>query len=208
MPPSEFNRYVNMASLELLTQGFNVYQITQRITDDIRKFIVTEKLPIDEYGKVGYPQDYIYFLALRTYKQKEYDEMKENCNGTDVNYADIPQVNIKLIDNDKLGDRMSSELLRPSIDYPIGTMYSDYIQIYPTTLGMVQIDYLRKPQKAMWGYTTNISGLPVYNAATSTNLDWHDSVENKIIMKVCKYFGIEVRDVELSNTMAQTEKEN
>jgi len=208
LPPNEFNRYVNMASLELLTQWFNVYQNTQRITDDIRRFIVTDKLPIDDYGRVEYPDDYIYFIALRTYNQKEYDEIKENCNGTAVDYANISQVGVKLIDNDKLGNRMSSDLLRPTIEYPVGTMYSDYIQIYPTMLGMVQLDYLKKPQQAKWGYVTDVSGLPIYNAATSVDLDWHDSVGNKIIMKVCKYFGIEVRDAELTNAIAQTDKEN
>lgn len=208
LPPDEFNRYVNMASLEMLTQGFNAYQLNQRVTDDIRNFITNQKLQVDEYGKLDYPSDYMFYVALRSYSKSEYEALQENCKNTLVDYASLTQIKVKLLDNDKLGTRLSSDLLKPTLQYPIAVIYADYIQLYPISIGLVQFDYLRRPQEAVWGYTQNIYGLPEYNAATSTNLDWHESVENKVIMKVCKYFGIEVREGEIYQATIQQENVN
>lgn len=200
LSPDEFNTFANIANLELMDEYFSSFQNTQKLTDSIKTFISTKTLMIDELGMMQYPSDYYFFAAMRTYKLEDYLAVKTKCekNNTPINYRGIRQVNIKVIDNDKLGSLMSSDLFAPNEQYPVAIFYGDYIQIYPLNLGIGILDYLFKPPAVNWGFTISGStGLPIYNPETSTDFMWDDINQNSLIMKISRLLGVQIRETDL-----------
>ena len=206
--PTEFNNYANMANIGLLSIDYEQYNQTQKMTDRMKDFIVSRQMMIDGYGKADYPTNYIYFVSLKTYKREEYLALRRSCDGrqpTQKEYAALPQIPIKLTDNDKINNLYYSEIYSPDYVAPRATMYGDYIQFYPTNLGVCVLDYFKKPVTVVWGYTDDIYGLPVYNPTTSVNFEWSENVANALVMEICKYAGVEIRDIDLAKAATELE---
>lgn len=206
--PAEFNLYANMASQSLFNTLFSEFQRLEKITDLLRFFITKKSVSIDENGKMLFPDSYRYLLALRTYDKSKLDLIMDGCeDGIIPNYNKLPQVGVQLIDNDKLWYRLESEILHPSYTNPIATIYSSYIQFYPVDLGTAIIDFLAEPITAEWKYTTDSYGLAVYDPITSIDYNWSPVAQNQLIMLICRYIGIEIRDEELVSVTNQIQKE-
>jgi len=203
--PEDFNNYIAMVNTDKMNNEFSRFQQTQKVTDTVKPFIVTKNIPISSNGKVLYPNDYYFFLALGTYNKDEYISETAKCNdeGITPNYNNITQVPIKLIDNDKFRVRNLSPLYAGNTDFPFATMYNDYIQVAPRNLGVCFMDYLKTPNTPIWGYTLDSFGLPIYDSATSTNFDWDENTENDLVRMVCLYFGLEVREYDFSKLVIQ-----
>ena len=114
---------------------------------------------------------------------------------------------------------MNSNLNVPSLTYPV--FYRQGNQIYarplsinytgttPQTVNNVVetsliCNYLRKPVDPIWGYTT-VSGDPVYNQASSTNFEISENDEVDLIIKICKYSGLAIREPEVVSAMDNKE---
>lgn len=206
LSPDEFNVYAQIVNTELLDEFFSSFQNTQKLTDSVKTFISTKTLMIDIMGKMQYPSDYYFFAAMRTFKLEDYLAVKNKCDATNtpINYTGIRQVDIKVVDNDKIGGIMASDMFAPSPAYPIAVFYGDYIQIYPINLGIGILDYLFQPPTPVWGFTINgATGLPVYNPTTSTDFAWDDINANSIIMKICRLAGLEVREMDFVQATSQ-----
>lgn len=206
----DFNNFASIASTELFNEEYAEFQITQQITDNLKPFLLQVPLPVDQNGQVQYPLDYAYSCAIRTYKLEDYLLIKAQCDaaGKPINYNAINTTTVKIIDNDKIGWRESSSIFKPTIRKPTATFYDSYLQCKPVDLGVILLDYFRYPAIPVWGFTLGLNGLPAYNAATSTDFDWDAVSINKILCKICKYFGVEVREEELTKSMITLEQGN
>ena len=59
--------------------------------------------------------------------------------------------------------------------------------------------YYKKPTAPDWGYVV-INGKALYNSATSTNFDLHESEENNLVMRILELSGITLKDQALTET--------
>lgn len=167
------------------------YEVTQKISDDLRAFKKQPNVILDRSGHLALPSDYVHLISLR-YK-----------TGTNVDGVVVPKyVDIKIIDEDKEYYRLGSGIVAPTKKFPIGVLKSDYVQIYPTNITTVQLSYLSQPPKPVWGYTM-INNRPVFNAATSVDLLWPDVVINDIVILALSYVGISIKDGDLLNYTQQ-----
>lgn len=210
LSPTEFNNYANMANLGLLNVEYDQFQKTQKITDRLSSFIDKKQSYANNKGEMAYPSDYFYFVALRTYDRDSYMVLVKECGDiqpTINDYRKLPQVAIKTLDNDKLGIRNQSALYRPNYNFPIAIFYTDYIQILPIDLGVTVIDYIKKPVTVVWNYTNDAYGLPVYTSTGSVNFEWDANVENALVMEICKYAGIEIRELEITKVTNELESQ-
>jgi hypothetical protein len=143
----------------------------------------------------------MYFIAMRSYYNKgAYFPFCED--GVSPDFDKLVQVKTRLVGNDKLADILSSEVYHPTEQYPIATEYALGWRVYPDTIGMISLDYLRTPETPVWGYTIAANGLPAYNSATSTDFDWSSVTENQIIYLICSSFGIQISSEELTKVTA------
>lgn len=203
LSPDQFNLIINRASKTIFVKrtgnphdyraGSPVpqmgFQITQKITEDLKRFQENSNLILDNNGRVNYPSDLAYTipgLFYLTYK-----------NGASK------YVPIEIIDKDKEGYRLSSVIVEPTKSLPIAIFENTYIQVYPSGISNIKFPYLRYPVDAMWAFTV-VNGRPVYNPTNSINLEWEDLVINDIIMQALKSIGISIKDADVMN-FAKTE---
>lgn len=210
LQPATFNAFAAQASREIFEEMFSQYQKTTAVTDSLLDFIKKSNLAIDDTGLMAYPSDYVHFIAVRAYDPVSLAAATAVCDDENpVDYSKIPQLNVKIIDNDKLGGRLMSKVVAPTKERPIATFYNDGLKFYPIDLGVAIFEYLRLPVNAVWGYTTDAYGLEVYDSATSTNFEWSEQVQNTLVARICKYFGVEVREQDLiqaANMIQQQQK--
>jgi len=197
--PEQFNLAVNSAQLSLFMERYNnpaeyqpgqpiprvAYEMTQKISDDLRVFKKLIDLTLDSNGQGTLPPDYIHATSMRF----NYIIQKKKV---------ITQIerSIDVVDDDKLGDRLSSNLVMPTKRYPIATFYDTYIQFNPKDLRIVKFTYLRQPLDAIWAFTT-VNDRPVYDPVNSVDLEWHPLTHNEIIVRTLSLVGINLREEQL-----------
>lgn len=200
LDPAQFNSFANQAVVELFNKYASEFQNTSRVTDKILPFIISSVQPVDSIGKMIYPADYVNKVAIRAFDPDALDAATLVCDADpdlQVNYNSLPQIKVKIIDNDKLGDRLSSSILKPDKYHPIVTFYYTFLKVNPITIGSIVFDYLKQPAEVVWAYTTDTYGLEVYDAANSVDFEFNWLMRNELIVKICSYFGVSVRESEL-----------
>lgn len=154
---------------------------TEAIRSALRNFVVwmgspqsTGKLNISSTGLAPLPSDFVYYLEV-------YHE-------TGGKYTQI-----EVIDDQFLASRLSDALKKPTFKNPICSMYGQWIMFYPATLGAVHFKYFRLPRTPVWGYTI-VNDVPVYNAATSVQLEWPEEVGGQLIPFILQYVAENLRE--------------
>lgn len=101
---------------------------------------------------------------------------------------------IQRVEENRLAERLND-----SID-PASETNAFYVEkpsawsIYPSTIASIKVNYLKVPNNAVWGYTLDGSGRPVYSAGTSTDPVWYDNDIDEIIARACKILGISIKE--------------
>ena len=220
--PSEFNIAIDRAQMQFFMERYNnpaeyqpgrpvprvSYNQTQKVSDDLRQFITRTTLSVDNTGLMVYPSDYLHFSsASSSYVDVEFDrgttsEDCPECNrdtsvGTVSSNVVSKTVSIRPVDDSELSNLLSSSIVNPTLGFPVLTFYQEGIQYHPTNINTVDFVYLRKPIKPEWGYTL-VDGRPVYDIATSIDLEWPIQVFNEISVRVLSFIGINLREGDLS----------
>lgn len=196
--PPQFNALSQDANQFLFNKYSAGYQETQVITDKIRPFIKKSVLAVSGIGRIAYPSDYVRSIAVRAFEPITLAASIKLCDADNpIMYDNLPQINVKVIDNDKLGNRLSSKVVNPTSGRPIVSFYDTYLQVYPNDVGSVIFEYLRKPADPFWNYTIQANGLELYNPIGSVDFEWNWIAQNEIICKIAEYFGVSVREEQL-----------
>ena len=117
------------------------------------------------------------------------------------------------VSNSKISLLENSLLTKPSLTYPAYTNTNDYLTLYPSTIkgyGAVKADYFRYPKVPKWTYTTLANGEPVFDQSQFDYQDFELPNEDgyKLVMKICQYCGISIRETEVTQyAMAQEQHE-
>lgn len=177
---SKLIREKNRAAKGLANDSVKLYE--QRLSNFYRPAVLTVAA-----GKVTLPADF-YFIDRRGVQM------------IDVagDYVDIDIVKMPVFKREKESDT-----------FPIGTMINGAIQIKPTSIVTVYIDYYAKPKDPNWTYTV-VDGTPYFNPNNGSFQDFelHPSEESELIMGILSDFGIIKRETELTqliNSIKQAE---
>lgn len=207
--PDQFNLIINRGQMTKFMRSYGneqeyqpgkpipriAFQITQSVTDELKAFIENGNLILDEDGQVHYPDDYVHAIPGLGYKTSV-----NNASGIGSVLKYVP---IEIVDKQFEYYRLSSQIVNPTRTTPICVLNSTSIQFYPINIGPIRFPYLRMPRTAVWGYTM-VNGRPVYNAATSVDLEWPDVNINSIIALAVSYIGISIKDSEISGYASNT----
>jgi len=107
-------------------------------------------------------------------------------------------------DSERLSSYLNSTFDAPTVANPIYVELSNNsFQIYPKNgVSPVNLDYLRYPILAVWGYTL-VNNRPVYSAANSTNYEWASTELLRLTARILGYMGISIRDNEIEKAAQQ-----
>lgn len=218
--PSEFDYFAKLAQLEIFESYFNDYakavamqnmrkrgqnygDTVQHIQNKIDKFYTNATLAYRDVAatSTGEEQDYfdlpsdLYKLINITY---------QGGFGTDTTMGGGRIV--QPIAPHKFDMIVNSNLTQPTVTYPVYVRSADIVYIRPLSIqSNVQANYIRKPADPHWGYI-NLNSDPVYNADSSTNFEISEEDETDLIIKICKYAGLSIREGDIVQVAAQQEQ--
>lgn len=201
LPPQEFNLFANQVQMDIFEQYPYEINLESRIHGNSTEYadlitILNEKINIfEKTDSLGFSTPYytepvdLYRAGTLIYNNTEIEPVRSN----ELLYI------------------LKSPIAKPTDTLPIYIKNQNGYKIYGTTLfdgtQTVEINYIRKPAKVVWGYTS-VLGTPQYNAAASTNFELHPSEETDVIIKVLALAGLEIKDLSIYQTATQEDRMN
>ena len=105
-----------------------------------------------------------------------------------------------------------SRLTKPSTINPAYLYENQKLFVKPISIiDKIKVDYIRKPNNIVWGFTTGNLGQYVWNQyiydqntqpTGSVDFELHESEQTEVILKILLYSGIIIRDNEVVQTAA------
>lgn len=195
--PQEFNDACDFVQLEWIQENYNPrtkqgYEATNQLEDVFSQFKKSTPFIVSN-GKFTKPSDYLHFSSA---------SVLSNYGNTTKSFI------AELVRDSEWTERLSSEINTPSGMFPIITNRQDEFWVAPNKTPLVNLTYIRRPLKPWWNYTV-VDGEPEYaetggvttnpnNASNdSTDFELDDSELPYIVLKLCKYFAIEVKETEV-----------
>lgn len=198
LTPEEYNLFANQAQMDIFEQYF--YDINQfsRMPGNDTEYsdmlnVLNEKISLFEanqdltYSNSHYnlPTD-LYRVGTVIYNNTEAERVNKN------EYLYIT----------------SSPITAPGNDFPIYTKDTNGIKVFGsqeiTTTNAVSLNYIKKPSKAVWNYTT-VLGNAQYTATNSVDFELHPSEETELVVKILGLAGLLIKDVGLYQIAAAEE---
>jgi hypothetical protein len=195
--PEDFNLYAKQAQIDIFEDYF--YQYNQWIVkqnarvsgsgfadivkniEDVIDIFVSESTIASPFAL---PSD-LYFINRVRYGNKEVDR----------------------VTHDKILNLNSSNLTAPSTLYPVYTSAANAIEVYPTTINSIKVQYIRTPKDPKWTYTSLSGGQPMFNQGAVDYQDFELPLRDEpmLVAKILEYSGISIREAEL-NVFGNTEE--
>lgn len=194
--PDEFNRAAKIAQRQWGKDKYNNakqyqpgrpvpaigYSASQKILDDLSILIESKELYPDALGYVTLPEDYNHTSSVR-YKRKT---VKDGV-------AQSAEVEVEFVNDAALGNRLSGSIVKPTKRYPIYTQYSTKLRVWPNDLQKVVFTYLREFTDPVWAYTLQ-NNVAVYDESNSVDFEVGPEETENIVMRICSYLGINIRE--------------
>lgn len=206
--PTEFNLYAQQAQREIFESYFfddahfslNRKGMAATGTSDIKK-IIQEKIDIfSRTGDATYSSDNSNFtLPTDLYRL-----------GAVYHTTGAVTRQVPMIPHEDLHYTLQSPLMAPSTTFPKYTRSGNTITVFPTgasgiTSG-VTVHYVKEPSTPIWGYlNASASREPLYNQASSTNFELHNSEQYLLVEKILFYAGIQLREPDLIQSILNDE---
>jgi len=133
-------------------------------------------------GMVSLPSDYAHLRAVYTLSyNNKYERTK---------YVGIP-----ILSENQLAERLSSQIINPTCDRPVGIMVYEAgkkIQLYPQQPFFGRCYYFSIPVKPKYAYTTDGRTI-TQNIGDSVGLLWDDESTNLIMYKALQILGVNLQ---------------
>tara|TARA_Y100000593_G_C4265930_1_gene314755 strand:+ start:137 stop:874 length:738 start_codon:yes stop_codon:yes gene_type:complete len=203
--PQEFNLFANQAQREILDQYF--YDINQ-------------------WGRQsGNDTEYSDMLSVITEKLSCLNVLLPNqtvdngviCISNDIYklgsvFVNDTQVEVEEVNHNEYQRMNLTPLTKPSLSRPIYVNRIDGLNIYPNSIGSVDISYIKQPAKVDWGYVM-VNDKALYNDNITVDFELHSSEESELVYRILAYAGIAIKQpdlvssaVSLESTKVQQEK--
>lgn len=133
-------------------------------------------------GNANRPADYVYGLAMRSNGFTAYAIKKGQISSVSKSVIDPPSI--------------------AANEYYF-TEYATFFTILPSTATSVDLDYVSDCIDVVWGYNL-VSGIPVYNAGTSTQPLWKNAEIIEITKRTLRGMGVHYSSQDFENFGNQT----
>lgn len=197
--PTDFNLAMDAAQMEFINDRFGqpaeftanrpssriAFPQSQKVLDDLRELSTTTSLS----SPFILPSDYLYTLSI-----------------SDVTTT----TSVKWVTKDQALELINSTMLAPDATRPIAWLDdNDSGDFKVSPLSTVHVQYLKRPSKPVWAYTTNAQNQLVYDSGNSTQLDLREQTHLEICMRALEILGVNLKDQAIQQfaTSKQTKTE-
>ena len=195
--PQEFNLFANQAQQEILEQYFyDINQWSRQRGNDTEYSdmlsIIQEKLSelevrVTSVGVTG---------GIYNYRTNINDLYKLGSVHT-THPTNSQKIEIEQVNNNEWYNMQSAPLTRPVLARPVYVNRQDGLNIYPDTIGSVDISYIRQPVRVQWAYVV-VNDKALYNDNISVDFDLHASEESELVHRILAFSGIAIKKPELT----------
>jgi hypothetical protein len=150
----------------------------------IDQFSAFSSITTDGEGKFNLPSD-LYFIEDDGIIQRNVNEVEAGNVVEEVERSVIGYLN--------------RSISAPSLLYPVYERYGDYVIIYPSSVSLIDLRYLRTPKMPTWTYFVTGAGNELFDSSNTSFQDFelHESEFSNIINRMLTYFGINLREAEI-----------
>ena len=187
MTPDEFNKIGQQVQLEIFEKYF----------EDLNQIVRAPQTDADYADRLSYLEEKISIF--------ENNSTKTVSSGV-VSLSDVHRLNTVTYNNielQKVGRKeyyniIKSPLTKPTELYPIYLQEGNSLKIEPTSIGSIDISFIKKPLDIKWNFVPDESlGIFVYSSNGTTDFDLHSSEQTEVILRILAYAGIVIRDPQI-----------
>lgn len=190
---TQFNQLCLRAMMTKYEKDYQTFLATEEVSEYLKTYFKNSVQSVPLTGLLNFPSDFQHLSSLRKYY------VKPNGQGM--------MIPVKEVNNVAYGFSQISSLQEPSLRFPKYSEFATNIRFLPKNLGIVEMDYFRTPLTPVWGFTT-VNGRPVYNSATSTDLEIAEFSVNEIAGLFLQLIGVNLSDQNIANFANQYKQEN
>lgn len=189
--PSQFNEVADRSQMQLFEKDYETFIQTKNVSDFLKTFLKNKTTTVPLTGELSNPSDLQHIASIRSYYVKE-------TGGVEVPVEEVR--------NESWGAISTSELLPATKRFPKYSKFGAVIRFAPKNVGIIMLDYFKKPTAPVWGYTT-ANSRPVYDPNTSTNFEWDEFAINNVAAIYLSLIGVNLKDNELAVFAQQYKQE-
>lgn len=164
------------------------WQVTQKITDTISHLHKPVVIMKGADGYFPFPTNYAAFSSIMIPRVIS----PADCDPENI----LVWRRVEQVTEGERAIRLDHGYKKPTLKYPISCFYETGILVDPEEIDRIRLAYLRYPKDAYWNYTV-VNDEPVFNPTGSSDFDWPDQVHNDIVIRICNYVGINIREADL-----------
>ena len=187
MTPDEFNKIGQQVQLEIFEKYF----------EDLNQIVRAPQTDADYADRLSYLEEKISIF--------ENNSTYSVSNGV-VSLSDVHRLNTVTYNNielQKVGRKeyyniIKSPLTKPTELYPIYLQEGNSLKIEPTSIGLIDISFIKKPLNINWNFVADEGlGIFVYTSNGTIDFELHSSEQTEVILRILAYAGIVIRDPQI-----------
>lgn len=196
LTPPVFERLLNKAQMAQFAELISSFEQNKIVSVELAHFKrvmgeITQPLMIDKNGYATLPEDCYLPSHIRFRLIKD---------GQFVSYYDCV-----LLSDKEYSDRIASNLLRPSVTYPIANLQHNFIRFAPKNLKKVEFEYIKRPTYPSYKVITS-RGFQEWDESTSSVWEWSDIASITIIQRLLAELSISTTIEQLQSIQKQQQQ--
>lgn len=199
MTPDEFNKIGQQVQLEIFEKYF----------EDLNQIVRAPQTDADYADRLSYLEEKISIFE---------NTSRYTVSSGVVNLLDVHRLNTVTYNNielQKVGRKeyyniIKSPLTKPTELYPIYLQEGSSLKIEPTSIGLIDISFIKKPLNINWNFVPDVGlGIFVFTTSGTTDFELHSSEQTEVILRVLAYAGVIIRDPQIIQAAsAQVQQQN
>lgn len=230
-PVSDFLAWLNKISYKIFRERVATDELSQLYADDLSPFRKTinvrvQRLDGQPFDFIQVPSDYESFANAKVIRQlgsnecicdpqidtyengrcvpvidEQYAEMKKNFLS-----MHLTEIVVTKIDVSRWPSCLAHPYKGPTMENPKITQTANGFYIAPKGISSIVLDYYRTPAAATFNYTYGTDDIVIYNAATSTPLEWSNTMFDVFMTELRKIYAAHIGDGEIYQMTAADSK--
>lgn len=199
--PSEYDYFAKQAQLEIFEEMFDDYSRAVVAQNSRKKALGYG----DSVSKISNDLDIFAKTDVLSYVNNKFTLPSDVYKLLNLTYAYTPVQQVPATKFDML---VNSNYTKPTVTHPIYMRQGSEVIVNPESIAdEVRCNYIRRPEDPHWGYVT-IAGDPVYSADSSTDFEISEAYEPELVIKICKYAGLSIREADVVQATSDMENQD
>ena len=196
---SEFNRFANIAQLNIFNGFFDELKDAQRLSRSGFN-------PTRDKSRIKRIQEDLAFFSKKSTISKangKFEKPNDLARIIGVTTAGSMLLNqstrkpIELCyDEEKVERILISNLSAPTEEFPVA-LVSDYIHVFPTTVNKIDMRYYKYPESRRTTDGTREPAIPIYDGNTKRNFELPEHYTSDLVYEIAKLAGMNLRDADI-----------